>query len=67
MHGIEQACQKLKIDVNKITQFQAASLISRLKYPEPRYFNVEKRRKLNLRTMYILKKYGEIYGTISYS
>ena len=36
MNNFRQACSRLQIDPTIITEFEAAKLIARLKYPEPR-------------------------------
>lgn len=56
MHGIEQACRKLKLNIRNLEDDDAASVIARLKYPEPRHFNLDKSEKITSRTLYILNR-----------
>ncbi len=55
MHGINQACRRLNIDINNISDYQAASIISRLKYPETKFLNEKNKQKIDDRAIYILK------------
>ncbi|NOR81534.1 MAG: hypothetical protein GQ529_12000 [Methyloprofundus sp.] len=69
MHGIEQACNKLQFDKDSLTKYEAASLIARLKYPEPRYYKVNKIKKIKSRTNHIINRFNQLnpkgqYGTI---
>jgi len=58
MHGIEQACKRLGYDIQNLTNYEAASLIARLKYPEPRYFSKSKSKLITYRAEYIIKRYA---------
>ena len=69
MHGIEQACKILELDKSALTTFEAASIIARLKYPEPRFNKTKWLRTINLRANYIVKRFNQLnskgnYGTI---
>lgn len=54
MIGIKKACSKLELHSQYISLLDSARLVARLKYPEPKNTNHERRRKILLRTMYIL-------------
>ena len=58
MHGIKQACARLKLDPKNLTPYDAASLIARLKYPEPRHYSNIKKAKIDSRTNHILKRFN---------
>lgn len=55
MNGVEEACRFLGFNVATATERQAASLIARLKYPEPREPNRAKHALIERRTRHILK------------
>lgn len=56
MNGIEQACTRLKIDLTAITADDAASLIARLKYPEPRHASAARAEQIARRTAWIRRR-----------
>lgn len=69
MHGIEQACNKLKLNKSHLNDHDAALIIARLKYPEPRYFNFQKAEKIKFRAAHILHRFQRLnsvgrYGAI---
>lgn len=57
MHGINQACKSLKLNLDNLTLEESASLIARLKYPEPKNISENRNIQINNRTKYILKRY----------
>lgn len=57
MHGISQACKALKLNLNNLTLEQSASLIARLKYPEPKNISEQRDIQIKNRTKHILKRY----------
>jgi penicillin-binding protein 1A len=69
MHGIKQTCKVLELDKQALTNYEAASIISRLKYPEPRFNNSQKLKAINFRANHIINRfnqfnYKEHYGTV---
>lgn len=60
MHGISQACKVLKLDLNNLTLEESASLIARLKYPEPKNISEQRNNQIKNRTNYILKRYNTL-------
>lgn len=69
MHGVEQACERLNIELSNISDYEAASIIARLKYPEPRYLDTTLARRVKRRTTHIINlhrkfTYNEQYGAI---
>ena len=61
--GLKKACNILSIplDTNNITE--AASVISRLKYPQPKQFSLSKYHKIYRRTLYIRNRYEKLSTT----
>ncbi|AQQ67573.1 hypothetical protein Mag101_07890 [Microbulbifer agarilyticus] len=69
MHGISKACKHLNLNKDALNDFEAASLVARLKYPEPRYFNDHKNKKIKIRAIHIINRFNKLnsvgqYGTI---
>jgi len=60
MHGIEQACKRLGYDIRNLTNYEAASLIARLKYPEPRSFSKSKSELISCRADHIIKRHANL-------
>jgi membrane carboxypeptidase/penicillin-binding protein PbpC len=56
MNGLAQASLRLKIDLSAMTEFEAASIVARLKYPEPQRFDKIRLGKIRARTKYILSR-----------
>jgi penicillin-binding protein 1A len=55
MNGIEQAAVRLGFEIGTATESQAASLIARLKYPEPKEQSESRDVQIDNRTKYILR------------
>lgn len=69
MHGIEQACNVLDLDKSALTNYEAASIVARLKYPEPRFNKNKRLRTIDLRANHIMIRFNQLnskgnYGTI---
>lgn len=60
MHGIGQACKVLKLNLNTLTLEESASLIARLKYPEPKNISEQRNNQIKNRAKYILKRYNTL-------
>ena len=60
MHDITQACIVLKLNLNTLTLEESASLIARLKYPEPKNISEQRNNQIKNRTKYILKRYNTL-------
>lgn len=54
MNGITQLSNRLKIDLLKVTDMEAAGIIARLKYPEPQKHDHIRIKKIQKRAEYIL-------------
>ena len=54
MNGIEEACDRLGIKMPDVTPRQAASIIARLKYPEPCFPNDRRILQIERRTQHLL-------------
>ncbi len=57
MNGIRQACRRLRIDPARVEYQDAASLVARLKYPEPRQPSKKKITQISGRSRYILRRF----------
>jgi monofunctional glycosyltransferase len=64
MNGIDQACRRLSIDLSCMTPRQAAGLVARLKYPEPRVASQQRDRCIARRTEYLLTLLSPIEPTV---
>lgn len=53
MNGIQQACGRLGINIESMDRQQAASLVARLKYPEPKEASERRRRQITMREKHI--------------
>lgn len=60
MHGIQDACKSLKLNINDLSLEESASLIARLKYPEPKNISEKRIIQIKNRTKYILKRYSTL-------
>jgi membrane carboxypeptidase/penicillin-binding protein len=56
MSGLLQACERLRINAALASPVEAASLVARLKYPEPRHESPSQRARIDKRTRHILAK-----------
>jgi hypothetical protein len=56
MQGIQEACFKKNYNINNLTLEQAASLIARLKYPEPNKLSEKRIEKIKKREDYLVKQ-----------
>jgi membrane peptidoglycan carboxypeptidase len=59
MNGVEEACNRLCIDPTRATARQAASLIARLKYPQPYELTTNLHLRITQRTEHILRRLSE--------
>lgn len=64
MDGIKQAIDRLKL--KNISIKESASLIARLKYPEPKNFSIKQKKLIDIRTEYILARYKKLNLRIEY-
>ena len=62
MDGIFQASRRLGFELDKITQYQAAALVARLKYPEPSRPSPKRARQIARRADHILNRVAEVFG-----
>ena len=56
MSGLFRACERLRINPAMASPAEAASLVARLKYPEPRVNSPTQRERINRRTQHILAR-----------
>lgn len=69
MHGLEQICKVLELDKSALSNYEAASIVARLKYPEPRFNKNMKLRAIDIRANHIINRFNQFnskehYGTI---
>lgn len=57
MNGIGSVISKKGINIKTVTEYQAAEIIARLKYPEPRKYNKSRDTQIKNRALYILKRH----------
>ena len=58
MVGFSSTCERLGVAAHSLTDRQAASVIARLKYPEPMRMNEAARARIVRRTQYLLRVYA---------
>ena len=54
MNNFRQACSRLKIDPRSVSAFEAAKLVARLKYPEPKNYDAERLKKIHRRARHLM-------------
>lgn len=59
MNGLDQACIRLGYGRSDLTDEQAAGLVARLKYPEPRVAPEQRKMQIKRRATHILKLYDQ--------
>jgi penicillin-binding protein 1A len=69
MHGLKQTCRVLDLDKSALSNYEAASIVARLKYPEPRFNKSVKLRAIDVRANHIISRLNQFnskehYGTI---
>jgi penicillin-binding protein 1A len=69
MHGIKQTCKALTLETGSLSDDEAAGIIARLKYPEPKFNKDKKLKAINLRVNYIINRKNQLnskerYGTV---
>jgi membrane carboxypeptidase/penicillin-binding protein len=55
MNNFQQACRRLNIDPLNMTVIEAASIVSRLKYPEPKMPSKKRTEQINKRSTHLMK------------
>lgn len=63
MNGIQAACRRLGFELIKITPHQAASIVARLKYPEPKFPSSERAQQIFVRRRHILSRVAKCRAT----
>ena len=53
MNGFPQACRRLGIDPGAMSQSEAAKLVARLKYPEPRLASIKRTKQIERRASHL--------------
>jgi len=65
MNGFTQACDHLNLNPQSITLIDAAKLVARLKYPQPREISANRHRQIITRSIYLLSRYNKSSSVIS--
>jgi len=65
MNGLKQASSRLNINPVSLSFLDAANIVARLKYPEPRRLDNNRLAKINCRVKYVIKRYDNLFGTSS--
>lgn len=55
MNGIQQVCRRMGIKLGNIRLWEAASIVARLKYPEPQLAPQHTTQQINRRAKYVMK------------
>ncbi len=61
MNGLKQASMRLNINPASISLIDAASIIARIKYPEPKRIDRNRLAKISGRAKYIIKRYNNLF------
>lgn len=67
MNGLKQASKRLNINPATVSQLEAANVIARLKYPEPRRLDEKRFAKITARSKHIIKRSNILFGNQSRS
>jgi membrane carboxypeptidase/penicillin-binding protein PbpC len=65
MNGLKQAATHLRINPASLSVLDAANIIARLKYPQPRRLDENRLRKISVRAKHIIKRYDDLFGNNS--
>lgn len=65
MNGLKQASLRLNISPASLSIQEAANIIARLKYPEPKRLDNNRLVKINGRTTYIINRYNNLFRKAS--
>jgi len=55
MDGLVEGCRQLEIDIRRTTPPQAAEIVARLKYPEPKHLSHQRRNQIENRAKQVLR------------
>jgi len=66
MTGYASACLRLGFDPRNLTSREAATLVARLKYPEPATRSERVSKLISLRTAHLLRLHADHLGTVTY-
>lgn len=61
MNGLNQAAMRMKISLDSMSIIEAANIIARLKYPQPRQLKVNINNKIGQRVRYIINRYFAMF------
>jgi len=66
MSTLSEACRRLRLSASAMTERDAASLVARLKYPQPKAFSASRRKDIDRRTKHLLQLYQKHRVTTVY-
>ena len=67
MNGLMQASRRLHLNQSNLSKFEAAFVIARLKYPEPKQPSMERCRQIEERAGHILRREGKFCASLDMS
>lgn len=70
MNGLTQACHRLRIDQRAMSLHEAAAIVARLKYPDPRLCSLARATQIQCRAIHLMRLYERhlprgLYGHLS--
>ena len=66
MNSYKQACSRLEIDPSAVSALEAAKLVARLKYPEPRIYNAERSKAIHRRALHLMTLANRMNLTLTF-
>lgn len=63
MNGVHEACARTGFKVSELTAYQAALVVARLKYPQPRHPSAARRAQISSRAKFIIHVLSSVTGT----
>lgn len=62
MNGLKQASKRLNLNLSNISRVDAAAIVARLKYPEPKQLTKERACQIEARIRYVLNRADKLYN-----
>jgi membrane carboxypeptidase/penicillin-binding protein len=67
MNNLSEACKRLGLNMSDVSEVDAASLVARLKYPEPHISPIKRHGQIQHRTQYLLDLLGKKPNLLNYN
>jgi len=61
MNGLKQVSKRLRLDMSTLSRIEAASIVARLKYPEPKQLTSKRCLQIDSRVKYILSRADKLH------